>query len=344
MSEPVQQIALGKLRESPDNPRKLFGDMADFAASIKTQGILQPVVARKVADGLELVFGHRRFRAAKLAGLKELPVIVREMTRQQAIEAMLVENQQRADVNPLELARGLQTLMNDFGLTADEAGDRVGIARSTVYSITRLLDLAEPAQKAILAGRISPDAGKEIAKVRGERLQLAALNDALKLGKKGEPPPVRAVQRMIRDRYLSTRVATRGKKASAKDENAAAVAIRRRVITRLLGRVSELIERKPHLDDLDMRTAIVAIAETGGEPVRHVFQRRGVRPDRLSKVGASQLRSLLVELALAPWVSLDENGEFAPSVKVTAKAYEQSLADLSANVENEGAAEALFQK
>lgn len=340
----VQLIPFSKLHESPDNPRKLFGNLNELADSIRSQGVLQPGVARKTPEGrIEIVIGHRRFRAGKIAGLKAFPVFVRDMSRQQALEAMLVENKQREDVNALELADGYAKLMTDFQLSADEVADRVGVSRSSVYMAVTLLDLVEPAKKALLQGKLTASGAVEIVKARGERLQLQALADALKLSKNGEPPSARAVQRLVRSKYLTEAKKGLSKRQREDRTHGVDVALRRRVLARLLGRVAELVERKPHLDENDLRTAAIALAESGGEAVREVFTRRGLRPDRL-KIGATQLRSLVVELALAPWLRLDTDGEYEPSVRATAKAYGLSLAELAANVENEGAAEALFEK
>lgn len=340
----AQLIPLSKLRESGDNPRKLFGNLNELADSLRSQGMLQPAVARRNAEGdLEVVIGHRRFRAAKLAGLKTMPVFVREMSRQQALEAMLVENKQREDVNALELADGYAKLMNDFNLSADDVADRVGVSRSSVYTATSLLDLMEPAKKALLQGKITASGAIEIVKVHGERLQLQALADAMKLSKNGEPPSARAIQRLVRSKYLSTPKGGVSKRQREEREHGADVALRKRVLVRLLGRIAELVERKPNLDETDLRTAAIALAEVGGEAARQVFVRRGLRPDRL-KIGATQLRSLLVELALASWLRLDAEGDYEPAVKATAKAYGLSLSELSANVENESAANALFEK
>ncbi len=344
MSAPnVKLVPLSKLRESPDNPRKLFGDLGDLTESLKSQGMLQPIVARPAADGeLEVVIGHRRSRAAKLAGLKEVPVIVREMSRQEALEAMLVENSQREDVHPLELADGYQMLRRDFGMNAPAIAERVGLSKESVFATMKLLELVDEVRKPFLQGKISASSALELARIDGERLQIAALNDVLKLSKDGAQPSVRSVQRLIRDRY--TGKAKKGLSKQQKERRALGekVATRRRVLQRLLVRVAELVERKHHLDETDLRAAVLALAETGGESAREVFQRRGLRPDRLGKVGATQLRGLLVELPLAAWVSLDGE-EYSASAKATAKAYGLSLAEMEKNVEAEAAAEGLFE-
>jgi ParB family chromosome partitioning protein len=348
MSEQKEEILwvnISDLRESPDNPRKLFGNLKEMSDSIKIHGIIEPIIVRRRPDKvLEINNGHRRFRAAKLAGLKKVPVVIRDLNRQVALEQMIVENKQREDVNDLELADGYRKLMADFGLSADDVADRVGVARSSVYAATRLLDLAEPVQKAILAGKLTGANGLDIAKVRGERMQLDAMHRALKLAKNGDPPSARLVRRMIDSHYFAKAKKGLSKREKEVREVGHDIAIRRRVIARMLSRVVELIERRAHLSDEDLRLGVIALAEVLGEPAREVFQRRGIRVDRLAKVSGAQLRSLMIELPLEAWLKLDENGEYTYAVRATAKAYDLSLSELTAAVEATGAADALFDK
>lgn len=338
----TKMVPLSKLAESPDNHRQHFGDLTELADSIRNQGILQPPLVRAVGDGYELVVGHRRLRAAKLAGLREMPVLVTEMTPQAAQEARLAENLQRQDVGPLELADGYAKLMK-YGLTGEQVAKRLGIHRSSVFLTLRLLEISEPVKKALLAGKIGAVTASDLVSVDGERRQLAALNDALALGRDGEPPSRRAVQRMLQKKYSGKAKGGLNKRELERRAHGDEVALRRRVVARLLARVVDLVERKHHLDETDLRIAVLALAELGTEPVREAFQRRGERPDRLGRVGATQLRSLLVEVALAPWVQLDE-GEYSAAVKATAKAYGVSLAELEKAVAAENSAEALFEK
>lgn len=339
----VQMLPPSALRESPDNPRKLFGDLDEFAKTLKSQGIIQPIIARATPQGPEIVAGHRRTRAAKLAGLKEVPVIVREMSRQDALEAMIIENNEREDVNPLELADGFAKLQNDFGLSVDDIAERVGVVRATVFNTLNLLKLAEPVQKAILAGKLPASAGYELYRVKGERLQLRAFEDALALGREGEPPSARAVKRLVQQRYAQDAKQGLSRRQREARTHGAELALRRRALEMLLNRVGELIERKHHFDETDLRTMAAAKAETGGETAREVFQRHGARADRLSKVGPTQLRKLLAELAYAPWATL-EDGEYSAAAKALARAYGLSLSDMEKTAEATATAEGLFEK
>lgn len=349
MSETIRQVPLSKLIESPDNPRKLFGNLTEFSKTLKG-GILQPLVARELDGGqLELVIGHRRFRGAKLVGLKEVPVIVREYTREEAQTAMVIENTHREDVNPMELADAFAKMRQDFELSGDKIAERVRMPSTKVYDLLSLHDnLFEAAQKALLEGKIDTQHGVQFARVRGERLQNAALAEGLRLAKPGEKPSVRAVTKLIQQKYVTRRGTSRQaqKRHQLAADQAATIALRRRVLQRLLVRVAELVERKHHLDENDMR--LMAIAASEGSPnadaTREVLERRGISGGKLGKLGATQLRSLVVELALAPFVGLDDGGGFSSHTKAVAKAYGLSLAEMERNVAAEQAAESLFKK
>jgi len=129
------------------------GSLYELAESIKSQGVMQPILVRKTANGgYEIIAGERRFRAAKLAGLTEVPVLVRDVSDQNAAAMALIENMQREDLNPLEEAIGLQRLIKEFGLTHEQAAQAVGRSRSAATNLLRLLNLAEPVQTMLVAG------------------------------------------------------------------------------------------------------------------------------------------------------------------------------------------------
>ncbi|HYE70991.1 MAG TPA: ParB/RepB/Spo0J family partition protein [Aquabacterium sp.] len=133
------------------------GALYELAESIKSQGIMQPILVRKLADGAnagkyEIIAGERRFRAAKLAGLDSVPVLVRDVPNEAAAAMALIENIQREDLNPLEEAQGLSRLIRDFGLTHEQAAQAVGRSRSAASNLLRLLNLAEPVQTMLMAG------------------------------------------------------------------------------------------------------------------------------------------------------------------------------------------------
>jgi ParB family chromosome partitioning protein len=133
------------------------GSLYELAESIKSQGVMQPVLVRPVAgEGgaarYEIIAGERRFRAAKLAGLDEVPVLVRDVPDEAAAVMALIENMQREDLNPLEEAQGLQRLVSEFKLTHEQAAQAVGRSRSAASNLLRLLQLTEPVQKMLMAG------------------------------------------------------------------------------------------------------------------------------------------------------------------------------------------------
>ena len=133
------------------------GALYELAESIRAQGIMQPILVRRLADGVnqgkyEIIAGERRFRAAKLAGLDVVPVLVRDVPNEAAAAMALIENIQREDLNPLEEAQGLQRLVKEFGHTHEQAAQAVGRSRSAASNLLRLLNLAEPVQTMLMAG------------------------------------------------------------------------------------------------------------------------------------------------------------------------------------------------
>jgi ParB family transcriptional regulator, chromosome partitioning protein len=156
------------------------GALYELAESIKAQGIMQPILVRKLVDGpnagkYEIIAGERRFRASKLAGLDSVPVLVRDVPNEAAAAMALIENIQREDLNPLEEAQGLQRLVKEFGLTHEQAAQAVGRSRSAASNLLRLLQLAEPVQTMLMAGDI--DMGHARALLALEKVaQITAAN------------------------------------------------------------------------------------------------------------------------------------------------------------------------
>lgn len=138
-------------------PRRRFAeaDMAELAASIRAQGVIQPLLVRKDGRGYELVAGERRLRAAKMADLQQVPVVVKDISRAEMLEMSIVENIQREDFNPIEEADAYHRLMTEFGLTQDQAAERVGKSRSAVANFLRLRQLEDAIKNSIIEGAIS---------------------------------------------------------------------------------------------------------------------------------------------------------------------------------------------
>lgn len=151
-----QSVPVSQIRPAPDQPRKSFdaAAIAELSASIAEKGVLQPLLVRPVGDGFEIVAGERRYRAAKEVGLSEVPVVVRELNDQEALEIAIVENLQREDLNPVEEARAFRQL-TEFGANQEEVGRAVGKSRSAIANALRLLALPDAALNALESGVIS---------------------------------------------------------------------------------------------------------------------------------------------------------------------------------------------
>lgn len=156
-SDGLSVVPIEDIHPSRDQPRKSFDDglLAELAASISTQGILQPLLVRKrAAGGYDLIAGERRWRAAQRAGLHELPVLIKDVAVARAFEIALVENLQRADLNPIEEAEGYARLLDEFSYTQEALASRVGKDRSTVANSLRLLKLPGPTRRLVLEGKL----------------------------------------------------------------------------------------------------------------------------------------------------------------------------------------------
>ncbi|TAK04967.1 ParB/RepB/Spo0J family partition protein [Patescibacteria group bacterium] len=171
----VLRVDIDQIRPNPQQPREHFAhrDLDDLIASIKRHGILQPLVVTKTADGYELIAGERRLRAARMAGLTDVPVIVRSAEEQDKLELALVENIQRADLNPIEEARAYRKLIDDYDLTQEIVAERLGKSRPQVANTLRLLDLPEEVQSAVREGRVPVTAARALLALEGPEQQLA---------------------------------------------------------------------------------------------------------------------------------------------------------------------------
>ncbi|MGH2408323.1 MAG: ParB/RepB/Spo0J family partition protein [Candidatus Limnocylindrales bacterium] len=173
----TSEIPIARIRRNPYQPRLQADDssLSALAASIAQHGVLQPILVTATLDGFQLVAGERRLRAAEMAGLEHIPAIVRDVAEQAQLELALVENLQRADLNPLDEARAYRRLMDEFGLDQDGVARRVGRARSSVANTLRLLALAASVQAAVGSGAISEGHARAIAGVPDPDVQRALL-------------------------------------------------------------------------------------------------------------------------------------------------------------------------
>ncbi len=154
---PDRLIPIEHIDRNPRNPRRQFdeNDLQDLASSIRQHGIVQPVVVRSVGERYEIIAGERRWRAAQLAGLHQIPGIVRDVDDRTALEIAIVENVQRADLNPLDEALGYDQLIADYGYTQNDLGGIIGKSRSHVANSLRLLKLPEPVRDMLASGALS---------------------------------------------------------------------------------------------------------------------------------------------------------------------------------------------
>ena len=181
--ETVRQVSIDSVQPCPSQPRKDFErqPLEELAESIKVNGILQPMVVRTTEGGqLELIAGERRWRAAQIAGLETVPVIVREASDSQVLELALVENLQREDLNPIEEAQGYALLMEAFNLTQEATAQRVGKSRTAVANAVRLLNLSEPLQTHLRQGRLSVGHAKVILGLDDAQQQTLVANRVIK--------------------------------------------------------------------------------------------------------------------------------------------------------------------
>ena len=166
-------------------PRKRMdeGALYELAESIKSQGVMQPILVRKTSgDQYEIIAGERRYRAARLAGLTEVPVLVREVSDQNAAAMALIENMQREDLNPLEEAQGLQRLIRDFGLTHEQAAQAVGRSRSAASNLLRLLNLADAVQSMLMAGDLDMGHARALLALEGAK-QITTAEQIVQIGR-----------------------------------------------------------------------------------------------------------------------------------------------------------------
>ena len=190
-STAVLQVPVENITPNPHQPRSIMDEEAlrDLSASIKEHGLIQPLIVTGSGPEFTLIAGERRWRAAQLAGLSSVPVIVKETTPQEMLELAIIENIQRADLNALEEALAYRELMDEFGLTQEEVSKRVGKGRSTVANFVRLLNLPAEAQQAVLDGTVSGAHAREILRLPTPEMQINATRRVVKLTSPGARLP-----------------------------------------------------------------------------------------------------------------------------------------------------------
>ena len=172
------EIPINQISPNPHQPRHAIDQekLQELAGSIREHGLIQPLVVAQIETGYQLIAGERRWRASKMAGLATVPVIVKETSPQQMLELAIVENIQRADLNPLEEAEAYAQLMSEFGLTQEAVADRVGKSRTAVANTVRLLNLPEKIKEHLAAGKISEGHARALLSLKQQADQLKALD------------------------------------------------------------------------------------------------------------------------------------------------------------------------
>lgn len=175
---PVEQIRRGEFQPRRNIPRQGLEELAD---SIRAQGVVQPVVLRPVNEGYELIAGERRWRAAQIAGLQEIPAVIRQAEDQAAAAMALIENIQREDLNPLEESQALKRLIEEFGLTHQQAAEAVGRSRAAVSNLLRLLDLEDEPRRMLSEGLLEMGHARALLSLQGGAQAAAARHVAKKV-------------------------------------------------------------------------------------------------------------------------------------------------------------------
>lgn len=193
-------ISINKIKCDSKQPRKSFDSekIAELAESIKTHGIIQPLIVRKDEDNYIIVAGERRWRAAKMAGLKELPVITMELSDKDILEISLIENIQRQDLNPIEEALAYKKLLNEFKITQEELSKRIGKSRVAIANTIRLVNLDKRVQQYVIEGIISEGHGRALLSIDNNDLQYELAQKVI-----DEKLSVRELERLIKNISLN---------------------------------------------------------------------------------------------------------------------------------------------
>ncbi len=258
-------IPLGEIYPNPDQPRKAFdeGTLADLAGSIREHGVISPIVVTRRGDGYMIIAGERRYRAAKMAGLTEIPAIVKDYDEREIQEISLIENLQREDLNPIEAAYGMKKLMEEYSLTQEVLAERLGKSRPAIANTLRLLTLSDEVIALVREGKLSSGHARTLVPVPKEE-QAALARECVKNGWS-----VREAERAVKQHLNPPEILTRDKER----KNALANAELKHLVERLRSgfrtKVSLIgTEKKGRIyidyysrDDLDRISEILDIVE-----------------------------------------------------------------------------------
>ncbi|MBA2435997.1 MAG: ParB/RepB/Spo0J family partition protein [Chthoniobacterales bacterium] len=264
--ERVQQISLLQIVPSPLQPRREFERAAleELIDSIRQRGIIQPLIVRQANNQFELIAGERRWRAAKEAGLNEAPAIVRQATDLEVLELALIENLQRADLNPIEEAQAFARLANEFGMRQEEIAQKVGRSRASIANAMRLLDLDPQVQTWVVQELLSVGHAKVLLGLKGHDEQRLLAEKILR-----QSSTVRTTERMVA-RQLGKQGGTRRLKRAAAENSAA--------VSDLENRLQQYLATHVTIQHGEKRGRI-EIEYYGADDLERVVTRLGLPPD-----------------------------------------------------------------
>ena len=264
--ERVQQISLLNIVPSPLQPRREFerGALEELIDSIRQRGIIQPLIVRQINNQFELIAGERRWRAAKEAGLSEAPAIVRQATDLEVLELALIENLQRADLNPIEEAQAYARLANEFGMRQEDIAEKVGKSRASVANAMRLLDLDPQVQTWVVQDLLSVGHAKVLLGLKAHDEQRLLAEKILR-----QSSTVRTTERMV-SRLLGKHGGTRRLKRAAAENSAA--------IGDLENRLQQHLATHVTIQHGEKRGRI-EIEYYGADDLERVVTRLGLPPD-----------------------------------------------------------------
>lgn len=241
----IWQVPVEKLKPNAQQPRQVFEEQSlrELSASIKEQGILQPIIARRIAEGqFEIIAGERRWRAAQLAGLKQVPVILKAAGQQTTLEWAILENIQRADLNPIEESEAYDSLMKEYGMTQAQVADRLGKERSTVANALRLLVLPPEVKLMIGGGALSAGHAKVLLGLDSMSEQIALAKESVR-----DKLSVRALERKVSEKKAQM-ARTTGAGASVGAANVSS-----KLVEALASELQKLIGTRVVIDYADRR-------------------------------------------------------------------------------------------
>lgn len=254
-------VSVDRVRENPKQPRRHFEPeaLASLAESLKARGVLQPVIVRPATEGYELVAGERRLRAARLAGLTELPAIVRQVPDNELLELALIENVQRADLNPVERARGYQSLHRELGLSHAQIAERMAEDRATVANYIRLLGLCEEVLEMVAQSKLSMGHARAILGITDPNIQYSIARSILQQGWSVRRTEAEVAKH--RDGKPTAREQTPKRPAVADMEERLSAAVGTRVQVRESKRphAGELVISYYNLDDFERITRLLGV-------------------------------------------------------------------------------------